>query len=333
MVSPETVLNELSGRANKRGVIAVGGNALIKNPARKTLLDQYVALQECCYHIYQMIQMGWEVVITHGNGPQAGYILERSDRCLSFLHPVPLDYCNADTEGSIGYMIQQILYNISGGKLKAQTVISQVVVAADDPEWQKPTKPVGSFYSLEEATRISQIAGWMDMKEDPQARGWRRVVPSPQPLEIIEIEQIRQSLNAGFVVVAVGGGGVPVTRQEGRLIGAEAVIDKDKASALLAPKVDADLLFISTEVPAVSLNFRKDDQRRIRSMSVEAAEEYYQQGQFPPGNMGPKIWSIIRFLKEGGKAGIITDPPNIPAALKGEIGTLIAPDCETTFWE
>lgn len=317
---------------NKVAVVAIGGNSLIKDKNKKSLPDQYFALYETCTYICQMIRMGWRVIITHGNGPQVGYILERSDRCLSFLHPVPLDYCNADTEGAIGYMIQQIMYNLSGGSIQVLTVPTQVVVDATDQEWQKPTKPVGSFYRKDEAERIAQQAGWMGIMEDPQGRGFRRVVPSPKPIEVIEINQIRKGIDAGFVVVAVGGGGIPVIRKNNILVGAEAVIDKDRASALLASLLSVDLLLISTEIPMAYVDFKKDSRRGIKTMSPETARMLFDKGEFPPGNMGPKVDSIINFVANGGKAGIITDPSNISLALEGKTGTLIAPGCEMTYW-
>ncbi|NOY97603.1 MAG: carbamate kinase [Chloroflexi bacterium] len=310
----------------KVAVVAVGGNALIVDKNKKTIPDQFDAVRQTMKHIADMIETGWDVVVTHGNGPQVGFILRRSELSIHELHPVPLDYCGADTQGAIGYMMQKALHNEfkrRGMGKEAVTVVTQVRVDADDPAFQKPTKPVGSF--LDEATARERMAQGHAFIEDA-GRGWRRVVPSPIPQDIVEVNAIRTLLGKGFSVVAVGGGGIPVVEKEnGSLRGVEAVIDKDFASGLLAKLIDADLLLISTAVEKVAINFNKPDQRWLDEMTVAEAEQYMEEGHFAPGSMLPKVKAIVKFLKEGGKKALITDPENIGRALKGETGTWIVP--------
>ncbi len=311
----------------KVAVVAIGGNSLIKDKDHQTVPDQFAATRETCVHIASMIDQGWDVVITHGNGPQVGFILLRSELASHVLHTVPLDSCGADTQGAIGYMIQQSLYNEflkRGMKKQAVTVVTQVVVDKDDPAFQNPTKPIGPFYTEEEAKRLAAERGWI--VKDDAGRGWRRVVPSPLPREIVEQEAIKALIEQGFVVIGVGGGGIPVVRQEdGSLRGVEAVIDKDYASSLLASGIGADLFLISTAVEKVALNYGQPNQVWLDQMTVAEAKRYLAEGHFPPGNMGPKIEAIIQFLERGGKEAIITSPENIERALAGETGTRIVP--------
>lgn len=308
----------------KVAVVAIGGNSLIIDKNRKTIADQYEAVEQTMEHISGMIADGWDVVVTHGNGPQVGFILRRSELAMHELHPVPLDYCGADTQGAIGYMVQKALRNEfkkQGSSKKAVTVVTQVEVSADDPAFQNPSKPIGSF--MDEETAKERIAEGQDFVEDA-GRGWRRVVPSPIPINIVEVDAIKTLIKNGFIVVAVGGGGIPVVENDnGDLIGVEAVIDKDFASGLLANLISADLLLISTAVEKVALNFNKPDQRWIDKMTLSEAEDYIAGNHFAPGSMLPKIQACIKFLKEGGEAALITDPPNIPRALRGETGTWI----------
>ncbi len=310
----------------KVAVVAVGGNALIVNKKRKSIPDQFDAIKETMSHIAGMIEDGWDVVITHGNGPQVGFILRRSELAMHELHPVPLDYCGADTQGAIGYMAQKALRNEFRARdieKQAVTVVTQVQVDVADPAFQKPSKPVGSF--LDEATAKERIAEGQDFVEDA-GRGWRRVVPSPLPINIIEVDVIKNLIDDGFTVIGVGGGGIPVVEKEtGNLRGVEAVIDKDFASGLLANLIDADLLLISTAVEKVAINFNKPDQKWLDEMTVAEAEKYIEEGHFAPGSMLPKVQAIIKFLKEGGRKALITDPPNIQRALRGETGTWIVP--------
>src|SRR5579883_157764 len=309
-------------------VVAIGGNSLIKDSAHQTVPDQWNAVRETAAHIAAMIGQGWNVVITHGNGPQVGFILLRSELSRHKLHPVPLDSCGADTQGAIGYMIQLALHNEfrrRGINREAVTLVTQVLVDAGDPALQQPGKPIGPFYSEEQAKELQAKEGWA-MAEDA-GRGWRRVVASPRPREIIERASIQTMIDNGFVVVAAGGGGIPVVRDEqGDLHGIEAVIDKDLASSLLASSINADLLLISTAVEKVALNYRKPDQRDLDVLSVSEAKRYFDEGQFARGSMGPKIQAALEYLERGGKAALITMPETIERALAGETGTWILPD-------
>ena len=310
----------------KLAVVALGGNALIIDKNRKTIPDQFDAVKENMKHIADMIEEGWTVVVTHGNGPQVGFILRRSELAIHELHPVPLDYCGADTQGAIGYMIQKALGNElkrRGIEKQTVTVVTQVQVDSADPAFENPSKPIGSF--LDEATARERMATGQTFKEDA-GRGWRQVVPSPKPMKIVEVDAIRGLIDQGFIVVAVGGGGIPVVELEnGDLRGIEAVIDKDFASSLLAKLIDADLLLISTAVEKVAINFNQPNQQWLSQMSVAEAEKYILEGQFAPGSMLPKIQAIVEFIKGTGKKALITDPPNIKRALNGETGTWIVP--------
>lgn len=308
----------------KIAVVAIGGNSLIIDKNQKTIPDQFDAVEQTMSHIAVMIKNGWNIIITHGNGPQVGFILRRSELALHELHPVPLDYCGADTQGAIGYMIQKALRNEFaklGIDKQTATIVTQVKVDSDDPAFQNPSKPIGSF--LDEGTARERIAEGQVFVEDA-GRGWRRVVPSPKPVDIIEVEAIKQLIHAGMIVVAVGGGGIPVIEKEsGQLRGVEAVIDKDFASALLAEMINADLLLISTVVEKVALNFNRSDQIWLDEMTVSQAEEYIRAGHFAPGSMLPKIQACIEFIKASGKQALITNPENIGRALNGETGTWI----------
>lgn len=306
-------------------VIAVGGNSLIRDKSHKTVPDQFAAASESMAHIATMIEEGWEVIITHGNGPQVGFILRRAELALSELHPVPLDSCGADTQGAIGYMFQKALYNEfrrRGVEKQAATVVTQVLVARDDPAFQNPSKPIGSFMDESMAFQKRDEEGWSVVED--AGRGWRRVVPSPLPIRIVERDVIKGLIDQGFVVIGVGGGGIPVVEDErGELVGVEAVIDKDFASALLATSINADILVISTAVEKVALNFNTPEQRWLDAITLEEAKTYLAQGHFAPGSMKPKIEAVNRFLEEGGKQAIITNPENIVRALRGETGTSI----------
>lgn len=310
---------------SKLAVIAIGGNSLIKDKDHQTVPDQFQITRQTCYHIAELLKSGWSVIITHGNGPQVGYILRRSELALTELHPVPLDSCDADTQGAIGYMIQQALNN----ELKqrdlyqnAVTVVTQVVVDKNDSAFVKPSKPIGSFMDEQTAKQRAKNEGWQIVED--AGRGWRRVVPSPIPKEIVELDAIKALVNNHFSVIAVGGGGIPVIRDEkGELKGVEAVIDKDLASSLLARNIGADLFIISTAVDKVALNYKKPDEVKLDKLSLNDAKKYLKEGHFAPGSMGPKIKAIIEFVESTGKEAIITLPENILAAVNEKAGTKV----------
>jgi carbamate kinase len=314
--------------ANRKvAVVAVGGNSLIKDKAHRTIPDQYAASSETMSHIASMIEAGWDVIITHGNGPQVGFILRRAELAAHELHPVPLDYCGADTQGAIGYMFQRALHNefrARGMRKQAATVVTQVLVDRADPAFENPTKPIGSFMDQDMALSRSESDGWAVVEDS--GRGWRRVVPSPLPVRIIEQDAIMALIRDGFIVVGIGGGGIPVVEDEsGNLVGVEAVIDKDFASSLLAVGIEADLLLISTAVEKVALNFNRSDQVWLDQMTLDEARQYLSEGHFAKGSMEPKIRAIITFLERGGKEALITTPENIMKALHRETGTRIVP--------
>jgi len=254
-----------------------------------------------------------------------GFILLRSELASNVLHTVPMDSCGADTQGALGYMIQQLLTNRLRrieAEVPVVTVVTQVVVDSDDPAFRNPTKPIGPFYDEDRARHYQREQDWAIIED--AGRGWRRVVPSPIPKEIVELEAIRTLLAAGFVVVGVGGGGIPVVRDEqGDLHGVEAVIDKDYASGLLATGLEADLFLISTAVEKVYLNYGKPDQKPLDHLTVAEVREYLDQGHFPPGSMGPKMRAVVQFLERGGQEVLITSPENLARALRGETGTRI----------
>ncbi len=314
----------------KLAVVAIGGNSLIKDKQHVTVEDQYQAAYETCLHLADMVAEGWEMAIGHGNGPQVGFVLRRSEIAarVEGLHEVPLDACVADTQGAIGYALQQNLQNIlyqRGIKKKVVTVITQVLVDKDDPAFQNPTKPIGGFMDEAEARRRAREQGWHVVED--AGRGWRRVVPSPRPKEVVELETVETLLNQGIVTITVGGGGIPVIDPgDGNYRGVAAVIDKDRASALLAVSLQADLLLISTAVEKVALHFGQPEQRWLDRMTLAEAKQYLAEGvHFAKGSMAPKIEAIIYYLEHGGKQAIITNPENIGRALRGETGTWIVP--------
>ncbi len=310
---------------NKVAVVAVGGNSLITDAKHQSVPDQMRAARRTCMHIAAMIEKGWKVVVTHGNGPQVGFILRRSELSRHELHDVPLDSCGADTQGAIGYDIQQALYNefrLRGIAKQAVTVVTQVLVDRNDPSFTHPTKPIGSFMDEAAAKERQRNDRW-DVVEDA-GRGWRRVVASPMPLEIIEKDAIVRLLEADFTVIAVGGGGIPVVENEKHeLVGTAAVIDKDHASALLASSIGADLFLISTAVEKVALNYGKPNQRWLDTLTLEEAREYLGEGHFAKGSMAPKIEAVISYLEHGGREALVTNPENVERALEGKTGTRI----------
>lgn len=313
---------------NKLAVVAIGGNALIKDDKRVTVEDQEIALRETAVHLADMIEAGWDLAIGHGNGPQVGFILRRSEIAAKVegMHEVPLDVCGADSQGAIGYELQQALRNEFFKRdinKKACTIVTQVLVDKEDIAFKKPTKPIGSFMDEAEARRRESEMGWSVVED--AGRGWRRVVASPMPKEIVELDAVKTLLSAGQVVITVGGGGIPVIdRGDGELVGTAAVIDKDFASSLLASSINAEIFIVATAVEKVAINFGKPDQQWLDKMTRAEAQAYLDEGKhFAKGSMAPKVQAAIRYLENGGGAAIITNPENIGRALKGETGTWI----------
>lgn len=317
--------------ANKVAVVAIGGNSLIKDNKHQSVEDQYLAAKETTLHIADMIEAGWDVAIGHGNGPQVGFILRRSEVAhkVEGMHEVPLDVCGADSQGAIGYALQQNLQNElrrRGIKKPVATVVTQVAVDSKDKAFQNPSKPIGGFMEMAEAKTREKDLGWTVVEDS--GRGWRRVVASPIPQRVVELDSVQTLIKTGTIVVTVGGGGIPVVEDaNGDLVGVAAVIDKDYASSLLAREIKADLLLISTAVEKVALNFGKPNQQFLDKMTLSEAKKYLAEGtHFAKGSMAPKIQAIIWFLEAGGKQALITDPQHIGAALKGQTGTWIVPD-------
>jgi carbamate kinase len=310
----------------KTAVIAIGGNSLILSKEHEDVPSQWDAVRETCKHIADMIERGWKLIITHGNGPQVGFILRRNELAAQEVHFTPLDLIGADTQGAIGYMIAQTLGNEfqrRGIDRPIVSVVTQVLVDRDDSGFQNPTKGIGGF-TTEENARAFEAEGWRVVED--AGRGWRRVIASPIPLKIVELDAIRTLVDQGFVVIAVGGGGIPVVEdEEGNLVGVRAVIDKDRATSLLAQELKLDLFLISTAVPQVAINFNEPDQQWLDRMTAAEARRYHAEGHFRPGSMGPKVEAVLSFL-DGHPAGeaLITDPPNIANALDGQGGTWIA---------
>ena len=292
--------------------IAVG-NALVRGNEVGTIQQQEKNTYDTCIHLLKLLEDGYNIVITHGNGPQVGNIMLRNDAGYKNykIPKMPLDICVADSQGGIGYMIERQMKNIlTEYKLRKNvvTLVTQVVVDINDPAFKEPTKPVGAFYLKEEADLLSKANPELVFKEDPRKRGWRRVVPSPKPMEIMNRRIVKDLVKRGNIVIAAGGGGVPVYRDENNYLqGIEAVIDKDLASALLASQIGADAFFILTDVPKVYLNFHKPNQKALNKVTVAKAQKYYEKGEFAAGSMGPKILAAIEFVKNGGMETIITE--------------------------
>jgi len=308
-------------------VIALGGNAIIPKSGSGTIEEQRELTSATMKQVAQFILSGRNVVLTHGNGPIVGNIMERNEAVKDHIPPMPLDICGADSQGGIGYMIQQSLLNelqALGTRRNVVSVVSQVIVDEKDDAFNNPTKLIGPFYYREKAEELKKTKGW-EMREDADRGGYRRVVPSPKPIEIVELDAIMELMKAGVIVIAVGGGGIPVVKRDGKLFGVEAVVDKDRAAALLARMVGAERLIILTSVPEVYIGFGGDEQKPIRSMTASEAKKLYEQGEFPPGSMGPKIEAAIDFLANGGKEVIISEPTMLIAACNEGAGTHIFP--------
>jgi carbamate kinase len=309
-------------------VIAIGGNSLVRDEAHQAVEDQYTAICETARSIVGMSEQGYEVIITHGNGPQVGFILRRSEIAneIAGMHRVPLVSCGADTQGAIGYQIQQALDNEfrrRGLNKAAVTLVTQVIVDVNDPAFTKPTKPIGSFYSQAQYEKIqTEHPEWVMVSD--AGRGYRRVVPSPVPLEIVEADCIKLLVREGYCLIAVGGGGIPVIQMpDDTLKGVDAVIDKDFASSLLAVQINADLLVISTAVPKVFLNYGKSDEKPLDKVTLAELKQYVLEGHFAPGSMLPKIQAVIGFMESGGKKAIITNPESLEEAVAERTGTHI----------
>jgi carbamate kinase len=320
MTKPETTKQPNTALAH-RVVLTIGGNALIRPDEIGSVKEQWkraIGLAKTIAKMPPTVQL----VITHGNGPQVGRVLLRSDLCANEIPPIPVDLAVANTQGEIGLMLQQAIHSM--GKRLAIAVLTQVIVNKDDVGFINPTKFIGSYYSEEEAKRRAASLGW-SVKED-SGLGWRRVVPSPEPLEIVEQRAIEALLVQGFTVIACGGGGVPVIRKGDRLRGVEAVVDKDRSSALLAHKIGANSLICLTAVDEVMLDFGKPTMRPLRELSMDDARRYLEDGQFPEGSMGPKVRSALKFLNDGGGEVLITSPELLEEALKGKRGTRIVRD-------
>jgi carbamate kinase len=310
----------------KTTVIAIGGNSLITDARHMSVPDQYAAVVKTARHIADLLERRHRIVITHGNGPQVGFILRRSEHSRGILHEVPLDSIVADTQGALGYQIQQALGNEfrrRGLKHSVATVVTQTLVDGDDPAFARPSKPIGEFYTREQAEERMRVEKWT-MVEDA-GRGWRRVVASPEPRRIIESEVIRHLVRDGYVVVAAGGGGIPVLSEDGALRGVAAVIDKDLAAAVLAHEIGADLLVISTAVERVCLNFGEPGERALETMTVAEARRYISEGHFQAGSMLPKVEACVRFIERGGREALITCPEALAEIFEGRSGTRILP--------
>ena len=314
---------------NKLAVVAIGGNSLIKNDKSVSVESQMQALRETVMHLADMIEAGWDLAIGHGNGPQVGFILRRSEIAAKVegMHEVPLDVCGADSQGAIGYELQQALHNeFQKRRIDKRTcaIVTQVLVDQNDPAFEKPSKPIGSFMEEADARKRQTEMGWSVVED--AGRGWRRVVPSPLPKDIVEFDSVKLLLDAGTVVITVGGGGIPVVDAgNGELRGTAAVIDKDFASSLLARSLKADLFLIATSVERVAINFGTPEQKWLDKMTLDEAKAFLEEGKhFAKGSMAPKIQAAIWYLEKGGKHALITNPENIGRALKGEAGTWIS---------
>jgi carbamate kinase len=309
--------------ASSRILVALGGNAILQRAGKGTAEEQFENVRKACIHLVGIVRQGHSVVITHGNGPQVGDILLKDELAKDTLPPMPLDVCGAESQGMIGYMIQQSLRNElrrAGLDLQVTTVLTETVVDPDDPAFESPTKPIGPFYGASEAAQLKEKRGWYLVNDS--GRGYRRAVPSPIPLSIVQGRIIRELMDLGAIVIAAGGGGIPVT-SSGDSRGVEAVIDKDLGAAVLAKVVKADVLMILTDVPRVYLDYNKPSQRAVDELTVQECKRLLAQGQFPAGSMGPKIESAVKFLESGGDSVIITSLEMAEDALAGKAGTRV----------
>lgn len=306
-------------------VLAVGGNALLRPGDKGTAEEQITRARQTAEAIYPIFEK-FKVVVTHGNGPQVGAILLQNETSKNVVPPMPLDVCGAMSQGEIGYFLTRGFYDVfeeQGIDKKISVILTRVLVDENDPAFKNPTKPIGPFYTREEAKKLAEEKGWVVVEDS--GRGWRRVVPSPDPKEVLEKDIIKMVIESGNVAIAVGGGGIPVIRKNGRIVGVEGVIDKDLASATLGKNINADKMFILTSVEQVYLNFGQPDQQALGEISADEAERYLNEGHFRKGSMYPKVLAAIRFVRRGGKEVLITSPEAVTRALDGETGTWIAP--------
>ncbi len=305
-------------------LIAIGGNSLIRAGQSGSVKEQVENANTTCRHIAKLVEQGHKIVITHGNGPQVGAQLIRSEMASLQVYQLPLDSCDASTQGELGYILQNAMrtaLHALGIKIPVITILTQVVVDENDQAFTHPSKPVGPFYSKEIAEKRKNEFGWKIIED--AARGYRRIVPSPTPHEIVELDAIKFCLSQGFIVIAAGGGGIPVVDKNGVYHGVEAVVDKDRASSLLANKLDLETLIISTDTDKVYLNFKKTNQLALDNISLAQAKKYFEENHFLAGSMGPKVEAAIDFLSKGGRQVIITSPELISEALNGKTGTHI----------
>jgi carbamate kinase len=315
---------------SKTALVAVGGNSLIRAGEKGTIAEQLANARRTARAIVGLIRLGYNLVITHGNGPQVGAQLLRSERASDVVYGQTLDVCGAASQGEIGYLLAQSLQNelaAADMDVPVVSVVTQTVVSPNDPAMQHPSKPIGPFYSRSDADDKKRSLGWQIVED--AARGYRRVVPSPEPIEILELDVIRSLIDRGVLVVSTGGGGIPVMRVDGRLQGVEAVIDKDRASALLAAELGVDLFAISTDTEYVFLNYKKPNQTPLTYVTAAQLELHLRAGHFPPGNMGPKVESVLRFLHSGGRDAVITSYEHLCEAVQGAAGTHIVAESES----
>ena len=311
-------------------LVAVGGNSLIRAGEKGTIAEQLANTRRTAQAIVELIRLGYRLVVTHGNGPQVGAQLLRSERASDVAYSQTLDVCGAASQGEIGYLLEQSLRNAlaaAGLEVPVVSLVTQTVVSAEDPAMQHPSKPIGPFYSRADAEQKRRMLGWAIVED--AARGYRRVVPSPEPIEILELDAVRSLVDDGVLVVSTGGGGIPVVREGGQLHGVEAVIDKDRASAVLASQLGVDLFVISTDTDYVYLNYKRPGQTPLTNVTASQLEEHHRAGHFPPGNMGPKVESVLRFLRAGGHEAVITSFEHLRAAVEGSAGTHVVADAES----
>ncbi|RLF48820.1 MAG: carbamate kinase [Thermoplasmata archaeon] len=309
----------------KTAVIGVGGNAILRAGEDGSVECQMKNISITAKYIVDLIESGFDIVLTHGNGPQVGNILLQNEIAKDKVLPMPLDVCVAESQGQIGYLLQQGIKNellARGIEKDVVSIITRVIVDENDPAFKKPTKPIGGYYGEKEALKLIREKGWKMVKDDARG-GYRRVVPSPTPRKIVEWHSVKILREKGMVVIAAGGGGIPVIERNGRYFGVEAVVDKDLATAVLAREIGEKLMIILTDVPKVSLNFGEENQIDLDLVSLEDIKRYNVEGHFPPGSMGPKIEAAIMFLESGGEKVIITEPERLKAALRGDDGTII----------